>query len=73
MSRATIYRKIHEYGIVTPARPHDITPQLEPRHAAGAEHARWVTAALMRMLAGQLARPGPPAGALTHAFRALAG
>jgi transcriptional regulator of acetoin/glycerol metabolism len=73
MSRATIYRKIHEYGIVTPARPHDITPQLEPRHAAGAEHARWVTAALMGMLAGQLARPGPPAGALTHAFRALAG
>ena len=28
---------------------------------------------LMGMLAGQPARPGPPAGALTPAFRTLAG
>jgi hypothetical protein len=40
MSRATIYRKIHEYGILTPAPQHHITPPLEPRHAAGAAHAR---------------------------------
>jgi hypothetical protein len=40
MSRATIYRKIHEYGILTPAPQHHITPHLEPRHAAGAAHAR---------------------------------
>jgi DNA-binding NtrC family response regulator len=39
MSRATIYRKIHEYGILTPAPQHHITPHLEPRHAAGAAHA----------------------------------
>jgi hypothetical protein len=40
MSRATIYRKIHEYGILTPAPQHHITPHLEPRHAAGAAHTR---------------------------------
>jgi transposase, IS6 family len=40
MSRATIYRKIHEYGILTPAPQHHITAHLEPHHAAGAAHAR---------------------------------
>ena len=40
MSRATIYRKIHEYGILPPAPQHHITPHLDPRHAAGAAHTR---------------------------------